>query len=705
MSKFGFNLADAAARLTLVTEESIKQDPAVADTPLDYALRYADLGWYVLPVRRDKKPVDGYGLNSATNDPAVIRKIWGAYPQSGIAVACEKSGLVVLDIDPRNGGNSTLAQLEAQQGELYSSVVARTQSGGEHRFFRAEPDHEYPGTLGPGLDVKHKGYVVVEPSAGLEGVYRWMDGRDPTHGSYPGTAPRQLRGTHTTSDHSDQHGRYRSGSIAVAPQVYADLERALRSISPEEPYQVWFSVLQGLTRLSNRPEAYRIAREWSLRSSNPAHDEYQFDRKWSSMMREAYDVNYTTVFYLADQRNPDWRRTAEQESAPDDEPHPLSLRRAVHAGAEQVTMFEYIYDHFMSTGVNVIAGAPGVGKTTIVVPLALAAAHLCPADYALRPRIRRNVIIVTESVVQVQRTVYSVYSYGCTGMSAEDFESRIRVVAAHRLDPAVVARVAGEYREWTVDNLKADGSMYAALPLVVLDTANAVFDLENENDNAEVGRALSIMKQSFTGFPLVIISHAAKINGMLETDSLSPRGASAWTGDAQGVYTVFKDGEHHDSPRVLKAQKVRFPTAFDELTFEFHSHCERHPDILGYEEDVWFTHSTARPLKHGERTQLKLDAKEQRETDDWARLCNELVELIRREPGRSRTHYERLPLAQGGARGSQERKERAMTSLINEGSVEVVMLEKPKGRSNHYIRINEEVLASVNASQYAIRSY
>lgn len=701
MSKFGFNLAQEAAKLTLVTEESVKQDPALADTPLDYALRYVDLGWYVLPVRRDKKPVDGYGLNSATNDPAVACKIWTAHPQAGIAVACEKSGLVVLDIDPRNGGNASLAQLEAQQGELYASVVARTQSGGEHRFFRSEPDAEYPGTLGPGLDIKHRGYVVVEPSAGLEGVYRWLDGRDPTHGSYPGAALPQLRG-HRASSESHSAGNYRAGSIAVAPQVYADLERALHAISPEEPYPVWFSVLQGLSRLSNRPEAYRIAREWSLRSTDPKHDEHQFDRKWASMMREAYDVNYTTVFYLADQRNPEWRNAADSAPYSEDEPHPLSLARAVHAGAEQVTMFEYIYDHFMSTGVNVIAGAPGVGKTTIVVPLALAAAHLCPADYALRPRIRRNVIIVTESVVQVQRTVYSVYSYGCTGMSAQDFESRVRVIAAHRLDPAVVARVADEYREWTVDNLKADGSMYAALPLVVLDTANAVFDLENENDNAEVGRALSIMKQSFTGFPLVIISHAAKINGMVETDALSPRGASAWTGDAQGVYTVFKDGEHQDSPRVLKAQKVRFPTAFSELTFEFHSHCERHPDILGYEEDVWFTHSTARPLKNGERSQLKLDAKEQRETDDWNRLCWDIIELVRREPGRSRSHYERLPTAQGGVRGSQERKERAMTSLLNDGSLERVELEKPKGRADHYIRPNEQVIASINASQYAL---
>ena len=102
MSKFGFDVE--AVRLTLVTPQAVQEHPQITDTTLDYALRYAELGWYVIPVRADKKPLDGYGLNSATKDPAVIRNIWAQHRNAGIAVACEKSGLVVLDIDPRNGG-------------------------------------------------------------------------------------------------------------------------------------------------------------------------------------------------------------------------------------------------------------------------------------------------------------------------------------------------------------------------------------------------------------------------------------------------------------------------------------------------------------------------------------------------------------------------------------------------------------------------
>ena len=352
----------------------------------------------------------------------------------------------------------------------------------------------------------------------------------------------------------------------------------------------------------------------------------------------------------------------------------------------------------MSTGVNVLAGAPGVGKTTLIVPMALATAHLCPPDYQLKPAVRRNVIIITESVVQVQRVIYSLYSWGYTGMSTRDFDDRVRVVSAHRLDPKIVAQVADEYKEWTVDNEKADGTYYSALPLVVFDTANAVFDLENENDNAEVGRAMAYIKQSFSAFPIIIVSHTAKALGSGESDYLSPRGASAWTGDAQGVYTVFKDGEGDDVPRILKATKVRFPTSFSELAFDLVSNRETHKDVLGYDKEIWFSHSVARPLKPGERVQLKEDIKEQREQEHWQSVCDDLVTLVRNDPGKSRSYYERLPVAKGGVKASQERKERAVTSLIENGSLVRVELETPRGRANHCLRVDEDVVNAVERS-------
>jgi hypothetical protein len=691
---------------------------------VEYALAYANLGWYVLPVwsvdengqcrcgrpntEKGHKPgkhpqseLVPHGHQDSTIDEHVIRDWWATDPNAGIGVSLAESGLLALDIDPQNGGVDTLAQLEAEHGVMHSDCTAITQGGGEHRLFLADEGMTYPGTLGKGLDLKHHGYICVAPTLGASGDYKWGAGRSPlskTSPAQPSALPQLIS---SKARPPVNYSLTERGGVPVATaQTFDDLRSALKHVDADD-YTTWVNV--GMVLKPYGENGYKIWTEWSANSDK--FDAAAQRRKWERDISTPHSITYRSIFRMAIDNG--WsgnENNVQQPQTPESTPsvHPLSMQNAVPSGAGAVTVFEYIYDDFMSTGVNVVAGAPGVGKTTLIVPMALATAHLCPHDYSLKPAVRRNVIIITESVVQVQRVIYSLYSWGYTGMNTRDFDERVRVISAHRMDPKIVAQVADEYKEWTVDNEKADGTYHAALPLVVFDTANAVFDLENENDNAEVGRAMAYIKQAFTAFPIVIVSHTAKALGSTESDFLSPRGASAWTGDAQGVYTVFKDGDFEDAPRILKATKVRFPTAFPELTFDLVSNREQHKDVLGYDKEIWFSHSVARPLKPGERSQLREERKEQKEQEQWARICDDIVELVRRDSGKSRSYYERLPLAQGGVKASQERKERAVSSLINDGSLERVELDKPQGRANHFLRVNEEVISAVNSGRFGI---
>ena len=688
---------------------------------LDYALAYAARGWAVLPVwsvdsegqcrcgrpngehghNPGKHPharLAPRGHNDASTDPQTLKDWWAEDPEAGIGLALAESGLLALDIDPRNGGREALEALEAEHGVLHSDCTALTQGGGEHRLFTADPEMSYPGSLGAGLDLKHNGYICVAPTLGPTGEYKWAAGRSPLSKSQP-AQPSPLPAL--ISDRARPPADYtlteKGGVLIATAQTFDDLRSALRHVDPDD-YNTWVNV--GMALRPYGESGYRVWAEWAARSDK--FNAGAARRKWERDLDSAHSITYRSIFRMAMDNG--WQN-APSSSAAAAEPlsaHPLSLTRAQDSGASRVALFEYIFEDFMSTGVNVVAGAPGVGKTTLIIPLALAAAHLCPADYVLRPQVRRNVIIITESVVQVQRVIYSLHSWGYTGMTAEQFEQRVRVIPARRMAPELFVQVAAEYAEWTVDNPKADGSVFKALPLIIVDTTNAVYELENENDNAEVGRALALTKQSFADFPVMLIAHSAKINGMMETDFLSPRGASAWTGDAQGVYMVFKDGEGELAPRVLKAVKVRFPVRFTELTFDLVSNREKHLDVLGYEREIWFSHSVARPLAPGERTQLKEDAKDAKEQDDWGRLCDELLELVRRDATRSRSYYERLPVAQGGAKGSQERKERAVTSLLNDGCLVRVELEKPKGRADHYLRVDEATVQAIERGRYNV---
>jgi hypothetical protein len=72
------------------------------DMALDVALKYAQAGWYVLPVRRGMKnpgSVVGTGWHvKSSRDPKQI-SAWFAGTDHGVALHCGRSGAVVFDVD------------------------------------------------------------------------------------------------------------------------------------------------------------------------------------------------------------------------------------------------------------------------------------------------------------------------------------------------------------------------------------------------------------------------------------------------------------------------------------------------------------------------------------------------------------------------------------------------------------------------------
>jgi hypothetical protein len=68
-----------------------------------------------------------------------------------------------------------------------------------------------------------------------------------------------------------------------------------------------------------------------------------------------------------------------------------------------------------------------------------------------------------------------------------------------------------------------------------------------------------------------------------------------------------------------------------------------------------------------------------------AELDAALLQLVRVQPGRARTHYERLEVRSGGIKTSQERKERSMDRLLAAGLVLKTELPRAVGRQTHGI--------------------
>jgi len=129
-----------------------------------------------------KVPLPGSrGHLDASDDADLARLWWQQMPAANIATATGvRSKIWVLDVDPKNGGDETLAELEAQHGALPLTVRVQTPSGGEHLWWQWPangPEIRCSASrVGPGLDVRAEGgFVVVPPSRLANGRgYRWI---------------------------------------------------------------------------------------------------------------------------------------------------------------------------------------------------------------------------------------------------------------------------------------------------------------------------------------------------------------------------------------------------------------------------------------------------------------------------------------------------------------------------------------------------
>ncbi len=158
-----------------------------ANPLLDAALGYARRGWRVLPLHTPgangicscskgescsssgKHPRKKNGVKEATTDEIQIRKWWSQYKDANIGIAAGPgSGILCLDIDPRNGGGEALKEIIKTYGALPATFEVATGGGGRHLFFQFPAEAAIRNStekLGRGLDVKAgNGFVVAAPS-------------------------------------------------------------------------------------------------------------------------------------------------------------------------------------------------------------------------------------------------------------------------------------------------------------------------------------------------------------------------------------------------------------------------------------------------------------------------------------------------------------------------------------------------------------
>lgn len=105
----------------------------------------------------------------ATNDPAVVSKMFKRYPDAVPSIACGPSKLVVVDADIKDNGPELIGKRFDEHGLPEGTVVVPSQSGGKHYIFK-DPDNKFTNAAGAlkrdyGCDLRGAGGQYVAPGS------------------------------------------------------------------------------------------------------------------------------------------------------------------------------------------------------------------------------------------------------------------------------------------------------------------------------------------------------------------------------------------------------------------------------------------------------------------------------------------------------------------------------------------------------------
>ena len=428
-----------------------------------------------------------------------------------------------------------------------------------------------------------------------------------------------------------------AGTLILSPEQLLDIERALKFIDPDCPRDTWIEVCFSLARVET---GYQLFSEWSKRSAGIKHsvaNEKELEDQWNDIHTNTRgEIGLGTLYYLAS-KNSEYERTTISENILNDldkdkrKVEFLERFKPVQLSYDYLPEPDWVIDGFIGEGITFIAGAEGKGKSSILLPLALQVAGLTN-DTFLKIKHRRRVIYITEDHSQADRICYGMRTHH-SSKGKEEWDYWINVVPAFRMTDKEIQFAAEFAKQYIVT---VNGRQIP--PLVVFDTASATFVLENENDNSEAARLMSVINNEFwyrDFIPAWISGHTSKaLSRTSAIEDLSARGASAWGGNATGTAFIFED--ENVEGRILATKKKRFSETIQEVRAVLDYHKTRSKNRYGdvIDESPYYS---VRLLESNleERKEISEDKREQSDvkqiTDALYRLTSNGAPITRRQ--------------------------------------------------------------------------
>jgi hypothetical protein len=517
------------------------------------AVMYAEKGWHVLPVRAGTKGryKDGTsahylprGHRDASCDPATVRQWWTRWPDANIGLNLAASGLVALDPDtykPDCGWQGFIADKTVPE-----TLRQKSASGGEHYVFTAEDGAKFPGQLCKNVDIKHEGYIMVEPST-FGGVrYEWQTDIAPA--ACPPWVPR-VKGKLPDTE--------RKAREAAMPGAVG-LERLRWALSWFDPdaagYDKWKERLMAVHAETGGSDAgLALVEEWSQQGEK--YKPGEITRKWRGF-KLGGGITLDAIMR-------DLPLVAQLGAGPG-EYMPRGMTRTlvqvVHrtapafaftaVGDLEVRPSEFLIDGLIETdSLGLIFGDPGCGKSFIAADIALSVATGDP--FHGRPTKQGAVFFIAgEGHSGLARRFQAWAKHRGRGLTGVPMFKSNR--AAQFLDAASAQAVA--------DAVDALVSAHGVPHMIIVDTLARNFGPGDENSTSEMGAfvaAMDDLRGRHPGCVVLIVHHSG------HGDKQRARGAMALKGAIDFEYRAEKS----DDTITLTNTKMKDATGPDPLAF------------------------------------------------------------------------------------------------------------------------------------------
>lgn len=659
LDEFYENLPDAMlqAKRWLLWEERPNPDPA--KKPLK--VPYYSIG---TPRGETDTPEDSAKLVSFAAAADAYLAHLGKYSGLGFALGNDGTGNHWQGID--FDGISQNQHLSALKDILPGYVEVSPNGDGVHCIGYGRKFESIGANKEDGIEAYSTGrYFTVTANALQNGVLHDLSGFIEQH-LHPITKAR--------SKAKKEHETYECYDLT--PSQIKHVRSAL-TIFDAEDRVTWVEFGHALKKHGNVGRSLWI--EWSQQSNS--YNPKDANDKWNSFAVDTRnEIDYKHIIKAAQNAgwlNPNANVDDLEEWAILDEP----ISETFFASGPKP--IEYVVDGFNATGITMIAGASGVGKTSVIAPLAAFVAGLWSVPN-MHISLRRHIAYVTEDPSQIHRILSGLIRSESTAATPQKFDQWFHVITADRRTMERLKFSINNWRKKYSYTASEQFNNYIVEPLIVLDTTNATIDLANENDNSEVGKYISTIKQSIGSGSCWLIAHLTKLTASAnKLDDLSPRGAGAFVGDSNATAFLVKDKKNPDK-RFMLLGKRRFEVAFNVLEFNSITSSIVVDTAWGQQQEIIYRYGIPQPsdseaFAEAERATQEQE-KQHKEDVDISVLGMRIMSFIRQVGGVD-VPWSEIKSAVGG---KKERLVAAKDMLLAEGKLVEISAGKRSNSAKFY---------------------